>query len=137
MIILTHAAERLTLSTLTVDDALNLLQIAVDERGEEYVYRADERDLNGNVSCDYAESDGSPSCLIGLALSVIGVDPTWLSVGEDLGWAGCGIEVLGDDLGLPRKVSDVFSAAQIAQDTGSTWGTALEKARTRATDFQR
>lgn len=125
----------MTPSTLTPEQAVRLLERAVAERGKDYVYRAEERKeaeaRDGDpaaIACSYAEPDGSPSCMVGLALSYVGANPVIM---EDIG--GWAMGVL-PDLGVALGTARVFQEAQSAQDMGKTWGVALEAARRRALD---
>lgn len=130
---------------LSADQAIELLEAAVATRGAEYNYRFTAQEGSG-ATCLYIRN-GEPSCLVGVALVTEGVpievltyidefthdcenecleDCTESSIGSI--WAG---QVLRDRAGL--MLSDearwVLSSAQIYQDTGRTWGEALEAAK--------
>jgi hypothetical protein len=117
-----------TLTTPITEEAFTAaMRAAVEERGAAYTYPAvdDEvaraegwRDNTGQ--CQYQNAAGEPACLIGLALSKI--DP---SLVPEYG------SVVGADhylrgYGAPQAVQLAASAAQSYQDTGETWGLALD-----------
>ena len=101
------------------------LERAVQERGEDYVYPQRNKDKwvdeyhNQAGGCVYSTPDGTPACIIGLALSYL--DPSLVPDYNDTNAAR--------DV-LPGIVSSVAAtAAQYAQDVqdgGDTWGVALE-----------
>lgn len=111
-----------------VDEALALLQEAVDIRGEDFNYRA----FYGNVglaaspACKYVVDD-QPACLIGFAMYIDGATVNELRAVENLP-ARTIVSNLGKGEWTPRAV-DAFTRAQVIQDTGGTWGEALEAAR--------
>lgn len=114
--------------------ALELLAVAVKERGEDYEYdRGDEE--RGYLRCTY-ERDGKPSCLVGLALTHAGVTLDQLRE-MDAAEHPLFADLHSADL-LPVEVADdavsVFSVAQTSQDCGDTWGEALRFAREAAED---
>lgn len=91
------------------------LQKAVDLKGADYLY---EKPV-GSVTCRYME-EGQPSCLHATALHTLGI--TDLSQYE-----GLSVKVILADAGV--EDDDLLVAAarsQLAQDTGKTWGAALE-----------
>lgn len=105
--------------------ALELLTLAVNERGEDYEYDKGERSW-----CTY-ERGGKPSCLVALALSYAGVTVAQL-VTMDAEEHPRFSDLVHEDR-LPVEVSDdaarVFAVAQESQDQGDTWGEALKHAR--------
>lgn len=102
------------------------LDAAVEERGAEFVYPYEWRvlvsadDPNRNTTCQYALKDGTPACIVGLALSKLGVDVSQLENTD----ATTILYSLGvDDVGLQSAAAD----AQESQDGGHTWGAARER----------
>lgn len=130
--------------TIGKDEAVELIRHAVELKGEGYV---DPGSTYGG--CDYVTRGGAPLCIVGHALVELGVPTEALikapeidclialpydSEGEPTGWPGR-IKYLFD--GAVLEVEDVeftpeavraFEAAQLAQDGGETWGTALTEA---------
>lgn len=106
---------------LTVEMVTPVIEAVVAEYGEDYVYKAEERELGEGVRCLYRE-DGEPSCIVGHVLDRLGVeyDPDW----EDASAEG----VLQ---GAPTQVQNSLGITQTYQDRGHTWGEALEKYRKR------
>lgn len=118
--------------------ALNLLARTIGERVD-FVYCPP----GGGDRCLYAY-DGGPSCLVGRVLYQLGVSVSDLAA-FDATRKGAGalrnmVFTAGADDGdsddaaallFTRDASYVLAAAQIAQDTGETWGAALERARQR------
>ena len=119
-----------TIRELTIPQALEALEKAVELRGKDFVYPDDEK-INGKT-CQYTrEVDGTKvgSCLVGVALiDVLGLPPEHMA-GSTLS-ASAALTRLGvTDAGVRR----VFGAAQGAQDDGRSWGTSLDLARAEAT----
>jgi hypothetical protein len=114
--------------------ALDAMGWAVEQRGEGYV---DERAAYG--SCRYVLAR-QPSCLVGMALHHLGVDLDLLSsmdafgldpeAGRDPAISADGRPYLEENgVTMDDQALGVFKQAQIEQDKGNTWGTALEVAR--------
>lgn len=97
-----------------------LLQRALAEKGEDFVY-----DLGDMGACEYTERDDDgrlvPSCLWGHVLVWSGVDVEELEKFE-------GTRVT--DVPAPWSGDPVLilaaQASQLVQDTGNTWGQAVE-----------
>ena len=122
------------------EQAVELLQKAVETRGRDYVYQK----RIGPVSASKGEGErcsytygGEPDCLIGVALSLAGWTPEMLSE-LDVGLrGGVPISTLGRELMefgplVSPTARAVLQAAQDAQDAGETWGAALDAARRTA-----
>lgn len=95
----------------------DLLVRAIEEKGADYVYEAPGGRFS---SCVYFNGD-QPSCLIGHALSYLGVDRDCLSTYGNTTAIAAGL--LGTR--VPDPVSEALSVAQGRQDHGATWGDAL------------
>lgn len=114
---------------ITRENFTAAMRAAVAERGEDFIYPAEGSELaeqgwrSGEWgTCVYALPDGSPACLIGLALYKI--DPALVEglEGEDAS-AFRLLHRLGvEDGGTARAARK----AQRAQDWGETWGNALK-----------
>lgn len=110
---------------LTAAQAINLLTDAVLERGHDYKY-SDHFSICVNVM------NGKPACIVGLSLwryfeqeggeqhMLKQQNGTIMSVAECLKRAGI--------LDISKKAQLIFSAAQVLQDGGQTWGVALNSA---------
>ena len=113
---------------ITRENFTAAMRAAVSERGEDWVYPAEGSELgeqgwrSEEGTCVYALPDGSPACLIGLALYKIdpalvegleGDDTTALRLLQRLGVKDGGLYWAAQD-------------AQDAQDLGATWGNALK-----------
>jgi hypothetical protein len=114
---------------IEIPEMLNLIEIAVSERGanfryEDYLNTYVEEELDVE-SCQYRARSGQPLCIAGVALNEAGL---LASLREN--------DIVTNQTGLVGKVSrqalDVLYEAQNAQDEGNTWGYALEQARARA-----
>lgn len=85
------------------------------------------------VHCWY-EIAGVPSCGVGKALAYLGMSGDELTYMDN----GVALGILTVELPsgwyLTTYARDVFTAFQEAQDTGSTWGQALEDAQARYID---
>ena len=107
---------------------------AVAERGESWTYPSlsdagDSKWRNSFGNCVYAFPDGSPACLIGLALYKI--DPTIDLVGTEkkieTEHNDTSVMVLLKELGVQDStLFNAASSAQNRQDLGMSWGVALE-----------
>lgn len=97
----------------TREEFTNAMRKVVAEHGEDYVY------IPGPF-CVYRNEDGSSSCLIGHALSVLGIQ-----VPDELNAEP--IEDINDDQQYTEDEVLIFAMqrAQEEQDRASTWGTAL------------
>lgn len=112
------------------------LQALVDVKGEDFVYNPVVLDDGVGTQCVYV-LDGAPSCLVGQFLANLGVPVERLEV-ADMGSYGAGLpagvllENLRDEEVITYTDDHVCSAlseAQYAQDSGRTWGAALEEAK--------
>lgn len=104
----------------SVQEALDLLERAVQEKGEGHTYNQERHAGN----CYYFEPDSrEPGCIVGHVLSYVGF------TAEDA--ANLEIEnkaVRRFDFPAPG-IAAVLGAAQHSQDDGHTWGEALSDAR--------
>lgn len=100
---------------LTETEARKLLARAVEERGADFVYVPT---AGNSPRCWYQKEDGTPDCLIGLALSYIGPIPENNSGGAQ----GAIVRLYPN---TKQRVLGAMNAAQAAQDNGRTWGEAL------------
>lgn len=117
--------------------AVELLEKAVAERGEQYVYAkvfdasAPEWSVPHGYVCVYVDpADGQPSCMVGLALSLAGVTTEELLNVNDTSAASLPGERLSVE--VSPAAATVFENAQQMQDMGATWGNALAAARRTA-----
>jgi hypothetical protein len=113
---------------LTYETALDALEKAVADRGEEYVYPRQGTDTNS--SCLYwHKNEQAPGCLVGLALHQLGVSAEVL---ESFGPAG--IRMLAPSLPhlsgveMSPAALELMSKVQCYQDQGMPWGSALDRA---------
>lgn len=113
--------------------ALELVDQAIKEKGEDYVYTNDQGQTASSetlISCfNWHETDGKmvPGCVVGDALHRAGVRLTEMSKSMA---AGDLVEALFmDEVAHITDMAMVFfSRIQNAQDAGSTWGEAQAKA---------
>lgn len=101
-----------------VPEAIALLERAVKERGEDYVYPDAERSAYGE--CQYFIGR-APGCLIGLVMTYVGADAEDANEGE-------GVSSQNWPVNLTPGAISVFSLAQEVQDQGGTWGQAFAEA---------
>lgn len=116
---------------ITEEQFTQAMRDAVAERGEDWVYPQlpnDDSDRTDDWhevgSCIYVHADGTPACLIGLALSKI--DPALLPTRAEVEPA-CNF-LVGV---VPESVRYAAQAAQNAQDCGEPWGEALRSYESR------
>lgn len=105
--------------TITADEARELLQRAVNEKGADYVYPE-------RFNCRYFNEDGGPSCIVGHVLDYKGLTlddvPGVENTAALLTIRGDGV-IKCDDL-----TSRALQEAQNVQDCGEPWGYALAEA---------
>lgn len=115
----------------TIEEALELLRRAVDERGEDHVAeRYVTTTPDGDAACRYFSPTGEPGCIVGHVLHYKGATPS--EVPEFMGvgaLAGRGVLV------APAAVLAVLAEAQGTQDMGKSWGHALDCAEELAVRF--
>lgn len=100
------------------------MRAAVADRGSDWRYPTydgtnEEWFQSDHETCVYSLPSGEPACLIGKALSKAN-----MGVPEPQAEDAC--ILLMDDYRVSEFVADAASQAQAAQDTGATWGKALE-----------
>lgn len=98
------------------------IRAAVAERGADYVYPDEWRGTGGG--CFYYNEDGTPSCLVGLAIDKAGLtDHVWNKR------AKVGAHDLLESMipGIDTRLGVAVEAAQGLQDDGATWGEALAR----------
>ena len=119
---------------------LDLLTEIVTEYGTDYVYQQlPHGDEDVSTYCAYVESGPEglrPSCLVGhffvrlgVPLDQLNFQPNGPTYEESMPTA----ERVATDLNVCDDAAKILQAAQEEQDTGKTWGVALNRARTRAT----
>lgn len=143
--------------TITIDEeaAITLLEMAVEERGSDFIYK----DYFGSGACDYAtspinSSESCPACLIGLGLNkfagltveqldelngslatVAGFDLAGAATTDPVTYIQAEVFDLGDsplarfNVQLTEGAVRILQAAQSEQDQGACWGDALTFAR--------
>lgn len=121
-----------TLSTepvvLTYDEAVDLLNRAVAEKGPDYVYP---RSLSDGL-CVYFEGS-APSCIVGHLLAYKGIDAEQVAVQNENGFD----TLIGDDvIGVDRKTECLLNVAQASQDSQMPWGDAVALAMWSAENFR-
>lgn len=104
--------------------ALELLIDVVDAAGEDVVYQ--KIWVNGDFKCRYAVNE-RPSCLVGQALFRAGATVETLELFDRMDLPAKNMANMEGH--VTARAARVFSAAQEAQDSGKTWGVALESAR--------
>lgn len=121
---------------LTPRDAIELLERAVAEKGEDYVYRPDRTSTDPCFYADYDDYDDydevevptGPGCIVGHVLSYLGATPEDLAA---LDLQQPGATAVCEKLSANADVIGILTAAQDTQDGlwANTWGQALESAR--------
>jgi hypothetical protein len=107
---------------ISLDDAVDLIQKAVDYRGERWI---DEQTLKGE-SCIYGHSPNEPSCIVGTAIFLL--DPS--AFAEIYGYEGvvednAFIESMAyTGYHIDSEAIEFFSTCQREQDRGAAWGDA-------------
>lgn len=109
---------------------------AVHEKGSDYRYSrpddlvTDEWTPRNDTVCLYAHGD-KPGCIVGNVLHQFGIPLEKMHRREGANARSLLIQLQGaGDLKLSARASAMLSTAQLAQDSGATWGLAVEKALT-------
>lgn len=121
---------------ITVTEFTAAMEAAVEERGREYVYppqahEGEADDYHSNEGdCMYTKPDGTPACLIGVALALLGITHETveeLEYGNAIG-AGTLIERMRA-FGIEVAPEVIYPAelAQCHQDRGGSWGGSLDR----------
>jgi hypothetical protein len=112
-------------SKITRESFTAAMREAVQLRGADWRYPLDDPDwTNYRGTCLYVKKDGTPACIIGQALAILGHTPPTSTKRASCvldRWFGV------TDLAL-RKAA---TSAQRLQDKGATWGEALEASEKR------
>lgn len=131
--------------------AIALMQKAIDQRGRDWLFPTDASpmgcfylvtprvwaDVENNIPEDsdmeaelHGLNEGDPACLVGVALSLLHNDTINRAmedhVYDNIGALSCVLTASG--ITFTPKALHVLETAQSAQDTGSTWGEALDEA---------
>ena len=113
------------METIINDEAfIQAMKDAVAERGEDFTYPDEWRvtDSGFDNACVYTLEDGTPACIIGLAIyKMLGTPYTGYNAGA--------YGVLGDLYGgrISIRLRDAAQSAQALQDKGASWGRVLEQ----------
>lgn len=105
--------------------ALELMIDIVDAAGDDFVYEKLLVEGRGLV-CRYV-ADGRPSCLVGQALFRAGATVETLEMFDSLDLPAKSMANVESH--VTSRAAWVFSTAQEAQDSGETWGVAVERAK--------
>ncbi len=131
---------------IDVAHALQGLRNAVELKGEDFIYDSEEFQKLRGPDCLYAViEDGKavPSCIVGHVLAAAGVpvkEMVWAFTPGDAGMFSSDViwdlylKINRDCEGveITRDAASVLQAAQSCQDTGNTWGAALDAAELKA-----
>lgn len=107
---------------ITLEEMRGAVRRAVEERGRDFVYPwewMEHPPLCDTPCCVYRRKDGTPSCIVGLAVSYLRPDV----VLEEFVLANAALIGLADD-----SASKYAEVAQSEQDVGVSWGEALDAA---------
>lgn len=135
----------MTKKIVSLNLAEELLERAVAEKGEDYVYP------NWQYGCSY-EGNGAPGCIVGHVLSYLGLTPEQLNQLDHPGLHFT--DVNGDrmsdnstvddiatllseefDIDLTRPAQLFLNHAQTEQDGGAPWSVALEEAKAEVAQY--
>lgn len=107
---------------VTDEEFIAAMDTAVAKMGGDYTYKPTQKEINsGDVDgCFYFHPNGKPRCIVGHALSILGVKKDDM-YGED--WAN---KELPGFLTLSPIVVHAAYKAQLKQDIKEPWSVALE-----------
>lgn len=119
-----HTDARIKRVDLTLDEAKELLNRAVEERGRTYIYQSP---VEG--ACVYFDPEGGcPSCLVGHVLAYKGFSLDDFSPGSNINRWEVAQLVESGFLLVDDETQTLLTIAQTEQDDGMTWGRAVEEA---------
>jgi hypothetical protein len=115
----------------TAQQALKVMEEVVNEFGDDYVYGDEQKNEYGD--CVYANEDGTPSCLVGHVIARLDPDAFDNVVYKEQELGSTPAHNLTNEgyvqLGFwDENTAYIMMEAQGAQDTGSTWGEAYQRA---------
>lgn len=117
--------------TITREEALHALNMAVASKGPNYV----DKDAAAGLICRNVvkAEDGTwvPSCIVGTALVYLGVPPEWFEMARctSVSIATVAIRLVERDLlNIEEAAIELMVEAQTAQDNKQTWGDAVARA---------
>lgn len=114
---------------LNTERVVDLLQEVMTEKGEGYVYPHIPNAVGG-VGCRY-EYQGAPSCLVGHVLYRAGWPVEVLKFLDESGSSARELWCIDVPEGIDivtQKAAEVLELAQTYQDSGDTWGFAVQRA---------
>lgn len=117
----------------TYDDIIELLDMAVAERGADYVYKHPDFDIG---KCLYVHPNSEVGCIMAYVFNKLGVSLSILKKLEGIGAPGVYSLLYLD--GKPEahgKISLLLSKVQGEQDNGIPWGKAVQKGKNRVAEF--
>lgn len=128
------------MQTIEYDDALRALNQAVADKGYGYVYPRDER----GGFC-YNVWEGNPDCIVGHALSWLGVPVEWFTEARegshwgrenDSAYDVCTTLAVSNMFNLTEEARDLLADVQRLQDEGVPWGEAVTRAHLSTDVFE-
>jgi hypothetical protein len=115
-----------TLMDINLERVVETATEVVGERGENYIY---EKPINafGTPVCVYVY-ESQPSCLVGHILHRLGVPLETLGEGDRLSFSASDVcmDLLAGTSFYDTEISAFLDSLQSEQDTGHTWGEALQ-----------
>ena len=104
---------------ITMQQARDLAEMAVMDRGPEYVYSPD-------GGCVYYEADGSSSCMVGYIIDRLGFDRSAL---DDYTNGSSVVALInGEHVSCDLGVQEYLTKLQASQDSGHCWADAYLEA---------
>jgi hypothetical protein len=117
------------------EQARDLLELAVEERGPDYVYEHPDGETGG---CFYFTRSGEPSCIVGWVLNRLGLKFEWgcATTTEDHGYIpnATSVEFLiaKGHIDVDFRTAVLLQVAQNLQDDDWYWGDAVQRAVERS-----
>lgn len=115
------------MAKFTLDQITEALEAVVAERGEEYRYDDDFEKHHASYGCRYIIGE-KPACIVGALYSRLGVSNSTLKKWN--GYGGVRSIAFHSRL-IPDEAEEALGRTQASQDTGHTWGQALEMFRSQ------
>lgn len=117
---------------LDLDAATALLQRAVEDRGEHFQYLPKQSQYGLFSACRYFHGEqGAPGCIVGLAMSYLGLSNKSLATMDTCGGIGGATQrahLHSIGVTMSEQAVALFRGAQRRQDAGMSWGRVLQEA---------
>lgn len=118
------------MKTFSDEEVTAAIEAVVAERGEGYIYD-NGRNIHGDAGCYYADADGAnPSCIVGFVLKALNPEAFKKVVDHERSHESFDVEdailYADGEFNVSSEVKAALQRAQDRQDSGKSWGAALD-----------